>query len=250
MLTDQKTILLVEDDEPMAGMQQHLLRSFGYNVVHAGDGERAIALCDAIADIDLVLMDIDLGPGMNGIETAKAILNKHNLPITFLSSRSDRGVVEITREITMYGYVVKPASIVTLDTSIKMALKLFESNMKLVESEMKFNKAFEICHSPMSINDYHDNGRFIDCNQAFQKLLGYRKEEIIGKTPIDVNLYADLAERKEIFSLLEAEGKVTEFAHRFRSKDGRVHDGRMSIDKIKAGMKDLLIVTVTPANGT
>ena len=50
-------------------------------------------------------MDIDLGRGMDGTEAAQAILEDHDIPIVFLSSHTEKDVVDKTEKITSYGYV-------------------------------------------------------------------------------------------------------------------------------------------------
>lgn len=57
-------------------------------------------------------------------------------------------------------------------------------------SEEKFSKAFHVSAVMMAISDF-DTGSFIDVNNAFLKRLGYRKEEVIGKTSAELNLFPD-----------------------------------------------------------
>ena len=64
-----KTILLVEDEIIIAMMEIKQLEKEGYLVIHAANGEEAIDIVSK-TPIDLILMDIDLGKGMDGTETA------------------------------------------------------------------------------------------------------------------------------------------------------------------------------------
>ena len=84
-----------------------LLKRNRYSVVIAGDGSKAVSLAESESDIDLVLMDIDLGKGMDGTEAAKTILASRELPVVFLSSHTEPEVVEKTEGITSFGYIVK-----------------------------------------------------------------------------------------------------------------------------------------------
>ena len=124
-----KTILLVEDEIIIAMMEIKQLEKEGYLVIHAANGEEAIDIVSK-TPIDLILMDIDLGKGMDGTETAKEILRTHNLPIVFLSSRTEKDIVQKTEVITSYGYIMKNSGITVLDASIKMAFKLHEANKR------------------------------------------------------------------------------------------------------------------------
>jgi PAS domain S-box-containing protein len=136
----KKTVLLVEDEYLLAMAEQMRLAEYGYIVMIAHTGENAIAIIEEKPEIEIVLMDINLGNGMDGTEAAREILKRKNVPIVFLSSHCEPTVVEKTEKITSYGYVVKNSGITVLDASIKMAFKLFESNQRLVNSEERYRR--------------------------------------------------------------------------------------------------------------
>ena len=131
-----KTLLLVEDDILIAMSEQKDLEDYGYKVILAHSGEEAIETFHTNLNIDLIVMDINLGKGIDGTETAKIILQEKDIPILFMSSHIENEIVEKTENITSYGYVVKNSSITVLDASIKMAFKLFDTKMQL-ESQTK-----------------------------------------------------------------------------------------------------------------
>lgn len=133
----EKTLLLVEDEATVAIAEKRTLERFGYSVVTVSSGERAVEAIETTADIDLVLMDIDLGSGMDGTEAAKRILSRHELPIVFLSSHTEPEFVERTEGITSYGYIVKNSPDTVLDASIKMAFKLFEAHRDVAEQSRR-----------------------------------------------------------------------------------------------------------------
>ena len=109
-----------------------MLEGFGYRVVVAGTGEQALEIFDGKPEIDLILMDIDLGSGrLSGTETAIRILEAHQVPVLFLSSHAEPEVVARTEKISTYGYVVKSTDGTILDASIKIALRLFQANVRL-----------------------------------------------------------------------------------------------------------------------
>jgi len=136
MISDnKKTILLVEDEAIIAISEKSVLEKYGYSIIIANSGEKAIELLNINNSIDLILMDIDLGSGIDGTETADIILKEHDIPVLFLSSHAEPAIVEKTEKITSYGYVVKSTSITVLDASIKMAFKLFDEKMIRAEKE-------------------------------------------------------------------------------------------------------------------
>lgn len=135
---ESKTLLLVEDDAIVSVLETQQLRKEGYNIINAGSGETAVSMVHENAGIiDLILMDIDLGDGIDGTEAAQLILNEHDIPVVFLSSHTEKEVVEKTEKITSYGYVVKNTGITVLDASIKMAFKLFEAHRNINTQKME-----------------------------------------------------------------------------------------------------------------
>ncbi len=122
-----KQILLVEDEAIIAMTETLILERNGYRVTSVHTGEAAIeaALGDVI--FDLILMDINLGTGIDGTEAAERILEVRDIPIVFLSSHTEAEVVEKTEGISSYGYIVKNSGETVLLASIRMAFRLFVS---------------------------------------------------------------------------------------------------------------------------
>jgi len=139
----QKTILLVEDDATTMMIETHLLESFGYAVIPAKSGEEAVQIAIGNDKIALILMDVDLGPGIDGPEAARQILGKRKPPIVFLSSHTEKEYVERIKGIAGYGYVVKNSNNVVIRSSIEMAFNLFETQEVLRASEERLRFAME-----------------------------------------------------------------------------------------------------------
>ncbi|MGV8119069.1 MAG: response regulator [Candidatus Xenobiia bacterium LiM19] len=90
----RKRILLVEDDRVTALIEEKILKREGYEVTNVGTGEKAVEAVRVDPSIDIVLMDINLGEGIDGTEAAKQILEIRSLPVVFLTSHSEREMVE------------------------------------------------------------------------------------------------------------------------------------------------------------
>ncbi|HMV44504.1 MAG TPA: response regulator [Leptospiraceae bacterium] len=103
-MNTEKYILLVEDEPINSHLAKIQLESKNYKVKEVATGEAAIELVlNLKASFDLILMDIDLGPGMDGTQTAEKILSKINIPILFYSSHTEPEIIEKTEKITSYG---------------------------------------------------------------------------------------------------------------------------------------------------
>jgi PAS domain S-box-containing protein len=218
------SILLVDDEAIIAVSEKRKLEAEGYQVLLAYTGEQAAALVDSRReDIDLLLMDIDLGSGMDGTEAARLILGRHDIPILFLSSHTEREVVRKTEAITNYGYVVKSSSLTVLDASIKMALKLFEAQRRLALSEDKFAKAFHVNPDGININRLSD-GVYIDINEGFTRMAGYTKEDVLGRSslPGDLGVWVHAEDRERYAACLRERGSIENMETEFRRKDGSI----------------------------
>lgn len=123
---DTKTLLLVEDEAIIAMVEAQVLEGFGYRVVTALTGEEAVELATEDDSISLVLMDMDLGDGIDGAETAGRILSVRDIPVVFLTSHSEKAMVEKVQDIARYGYVIKSTGDVVLRATVEMAYDLFE----------------------------------------------------------------------------------------------------------------------------
>jgi CheY-like chemotaxis protein len=139
---EKKTVLLVEDDVLIAMGGQITLEKAGYQVILAGSGEDAVKVVETTPGIDLILMDIDLGQGIDGTEAAAIILRDRDLPVVFLSSHAEPEIVEKTEKIISYGYVVKGSNDTVLLASIKIAQKLFAEKMERKRAEDGSQRTF------------------------------------------------------------------------------------------------------------
>jgi len=222
-----RRILIVEDQAIIAMAQKRMLSAHGYDVVTAHSAERAVDLVREDPGIELVLMDIDLGPGLDGTEAATAMLGIRELPIVFVTSHSERAMVEKVKGITRYGYVLKSAGEFVLVESINMAFELFEANQafrarndelqrskhKLELSEARYRMLFENLVAGVALHEmiYDASGRAVDSrflavNPAFEELTGLSRDAVVGKRLREVlpstedrwvELYAEVVRRKE-----------------------------------------------------
>ena len=109
---------------------------------------------------------------------------------------------------------------------------LREAEAKARLSEEKFMKAFMTSPDSVNINRLSD-GMYVTVNEGFVKLLGFSEEEVIGKTSLELNIWANPENRKRLVTLLKQEGRVENFEALFIHKEGQKVIGLMSATVIE-----------------
>ncbi|AFG38216.1 PAS domain-containing protein [Spirochaeta africana] len=195
---DGKTILLVEDEVILAQAQQSLLEKHGAVVLTACTGETAINTAADHPHIDLVLMDIQLGAGMDGTEAARQILAQRELPLIFVSSHTEPEVVERTEQITSYGYVVKGSSSTVLLAAIRMAFRLFATRQsqadairRLEHSQQLLRYIVENTRSAVAVHDTELH--YIYVSRKYLEAFRVTEQQVIGKHHYEV--FPDIPEK-------------------------------------------------------
>ena len=107
-------------------------------------------------------------------------------------------------------------------------------------SEEKFRLAFQTSPDSINLNRVHD-GMFLDINEGFTKITGYTREEVIGKTSLELNIWDDPGDRQRLVAALVREGFVENMEARFRGKDGRIIIGLMSARILRIDQEDVLL---------
>ena len=119
-------ILIVEDESIIAMSLKDSLESIGYGVpAIASSGERAI---EKVAEVrpDLVLMDIRLKRGMDGIQAAELIWSQFQIPVIYVTGHSDKSTLERAKATAPFGYILKPVRERELYVAIETALQRYE----------------------------------------------------------------------------------------------------------------------------
>lgn len=180
-MTDPKTILIVEDDGIIAADIRRTVQKLGYSVpAIAGEGEQAIA---RVAELkpDLVLMDIMLDGGMDGIQAAEEIRSRFDVPVVYLTAFADQAMLERAKQTRPFGYVLKPFKEKELHSSIEMAFYQHAAERRLRESEERYRALVE--HSPEPILVHAAEQQVIYANDACLRFFGAgAPEDILGKS--------------------------------------------------------------------
>src|SRR6185436_19383643 len=102
----------------------------------------------------------------------------------------------------------------------------------LRQSEERFAKAFRASPAAFSITRLAD-GRFIDVNESFERLFGYRRDELIGQSPFELNMFPDSAERADLVQHSRKYGSVRNYELTLQTKSGRFCHVLFSTERIE-----------------
>jgi PAS domain S-box-containing protein len=99
-------------------------------------------------------------------------------------------------------------------------------------SEEKFQKVFRSSPIPFSITTLKE-GRFMDVNGAFERRYGYSREEVLGRTVHDLNIWEDPADRVRMVTQLQKSGPIRNVITHLRTKSGEIKLTAYSADRIQ-----------------
>ncbi len=214
-----KRILVVEDGLIMARDIERRLHTMGYGVAGlAQSGEEAIRMVTHVRP-DLVLMDVSLKGGMDGIQTAQKIRELMDIPVVYVTAYSDDGTLGRARATNPFGYVLKPFEEKELRTTIEMALYRHGLDRQLRESEQRYRMLSELTGSfAYSLAIAPDGTTHVEwVTEAFERLTGLSASAIIQHHDY---VHPEDADRpaQRMKKLLAGEGTVQEY--RIRLRDG------------------------------
>lgn len=205
-------VMLVDDEESIRKIVEHLVNKEGYNFCYASDGEKAL-LMNAREKPDLIILDVML-PEIDGFEVCRRIRQESSVPIILLSAKGD--IVDKTVGFNMGAddYMIKPFSPIELALRIKAMFRRVSS---------------EIDHE--STNENNDRIKIKDLeinNKSFEVNIRGNKIDLTSK---EFELLAFLAghpgqvfTRKQLFDNLWGEkylgdsGTITVFIRKIREK--------------------------------
>ena len=123
----KKTILIVDDEEPIINLLEYNLEKEGYNILEARDGETGLKLAFEKKP-DLILLDLML-PKIDGLTVCKRIRSSSlNIPIVMISARSEEIDKILGLELGADDYITKPFSVRELMARVKANLRKGEVN--------------------------------------------------------------------------------------------------------------------------
>lgn len=156
---NQTTILVVDDNPEIREVLRILLGSEGYNVIEAENGSDALKILSE--SVDLIILDIMM-PGISGLKTCEEIRRTSNVPILFLTAKTQDSDKSLGLLIGGDDYLAKPFSHAELTARVKALLRRYQiykgkdavvGDSYFVLSDIKVNKEFnEVLRGEEEIN--------------------------------------------------------------------------------------------------
>jgi len=111
---------------------------------------------------------------------------------------------------------------------------------KLLVSEEKFSKAFRLGPDAITITAI-DDGRFLEVNDNFLRLTGFTRDEILGRSSLELGLWANPKDRQHIVALLKRSGEARDLEARMSIKSGEIRTLQMSAHTIELAGQPCMI---------
>ncbi len=167
-------ILIADSDRETANRCGEILSPLGYEIqTVSGPIEAVIGVIEANRP-DLVLMDITIPVNGIGMEAARSIGMRFDLPLIYLTGDAGADTIRRARESGPYGYILKPVKDHDLVSNVDSALHRHQLERELRESELKFRTLTEHNNAPVYVIQ---GEHFVYVNKAFTRLLEYTADE-------------------------------------------------------------------------
>jgi DNA-binding response OmpR family regulator len=123
----KQKVIIVEDDEITSLNLNMSLQKHGYSVVAVCDNVEQAENKIHTHNPDVLIVDISLQESADGIQLAKRVKEKYNIPFIYLTSYSDEDTINQAKKTEPYGYIVKPFDPNSLHATIQMAVFKYEA---------------------------------------------------------------------------------------------------------------------------
>ena len=172
-------VLVVEDERIIAKGIEKQLKGMGYAVAgSAASGAEAVRMATELRP-DLILMDISLGAGIDGVEAARLIRADLDVPVVYLTANSDDSTLQRAKATDPFGYVLKPYEDGDLQTAIEIGLYRHRMERRLRENEQWFAATLGSIGDGVVATDERGRVRFL--NALAEQLTGWSQADALGR---------------------------------------------------------------------
>lgn len=172
-------ILVVEDDASSAIILEKILLKADYEVIAVlNNGQEALEEIPTNTP-DIILMDISISGGMDGVETATRIKEQFDIPIIYLTGYSDEATIDRAKKTAPFAYILKPFREKEVTITIEMALYKSQLDQKIKENEIGLATTLDSLHDAVISTDKEGIIGYLNPNAEL--LIGALKERVSGQ---------------------------------------------------------------------
>ncbi len=185
-------ILIVEDERIVAQDLRSRLEKMDYSVVAVvSTGREAIASAVELRP-DIVLMDITLKGGMDGVAAADSIRERMEVPIIYVTAHSDETTLQRAKITEPFGYILKPFEERELHTTIEMALYKSSTDRRMRENQRWLSTTLQSIDDAVITTD--TAGRIHLLNPVAERVTGWSSAQAVGRLLDEVCVLAPMGE--------------------------------------------------------
>ncbi len=186
MAENRRIKLLVVDDEPdnVELLTAYLSQDYDITPAYSGNEALKILTSQESDSPDLVLMDIMLKDGMDGVEAAGYIHDNYDIPVVYITAYADDTIMQRAKLTEPFGYILKPFEESELRTNIEIALYKHKMESKLKESQKWLTAILNNTGDAVIATDRDGCIKFI--NPFAEALIGWKQDEVLGTALQDI----------------------------------------------------------------
>ena len=195
--------------------------------------ERGAVVGLTLEEVDVLVHAADR-PRINAMLRARGAARNHELEV-----RAAGGAV---REMLYSGELVELAGRRCVISTLTDVTERNRALTELRASRERLERMFRGSPLPIAISGI-ENGTVVDVNDAWTRAFGYAREELLGRTFIDIGLWVDLDARRRLRDALLGQGAVRNYECQWRKKSGEIADVLLSGDVIELGGEPVVLST-------
>jgi PAS domain S-box-containing protein len=193
---------------------------------------------------DAIISDYDM-PLKNGLELLKTLREQDSkIPFILFTGKGREEVAIQALNLGADGYHNKQGSPETvygeLTHKLRTVVSYYQTRTSLSQSEEKFRKAFETIPDAVYVTAL-DDGEIIEINDGFVDMFGFSRSELIGKSTLDLGLWANSSDRQTIVDKIKEDGKLRDIIVYWHRKNGDIFPGLLSVSSLTVNQQELTL---------
>lgn len=198
-------------------------------IIYANPASEAMYGCRKGQLVGRHVSVLNVDPGISRTQVLPAVISTGNWSGELIQKRQDGSHFPVYLSASM---VTKNNTPIGMLGIVRDITESKQSEDKLRQSEEKFKVAFHTTPSVMGISTLQD-GRYLEINKAFETILGYSRDEVIGSTSSQLGIWTQHAQRQKLLKILEDQGYLRDIETVLKTKSGGLKTFIFSADIIK-----------------